>query len=133
LESRPEIDDNPLARGALFTAVVLGLWLVFAGPAYLLAGTNGLEGLSYAAVLCFLPGLLVFYLSSRYRVASTRALVLLAGTGVRLVFVLGGMLVIQSVRQNLRFREFIIWLLAFYLATLVAETLLVIRPASGVK
>ena len=33
----------------------------------------------------------------------------------------------QSVHQHLQFREFTAWLLVFYLATLLVETLLVLK------
>ena len=103
------------------------LWLVLAGPACWMAGTNGLEGLTYSALLCLLPGWLVFFLGSRYRVANTQAAVILLATTIRLLFVLIGVLLIQSVRSDLRFREFLVWVIVFYLATLLVETLMLIK------
>ena len=92
-----------------------------------MAGTNGLEGLTYSALLCLLPGWLVFFLGSRYRVANTQAAVILLATTIRLLFVLIGVLLIQSVRSDLRFREFLVWVIVFYLATLLVETLMLIK------
>ena len=108
-------------------AAGLGFWLLLAGPAYLVAGQNGLEGLSFAALLCLLPGWLVFFLGTLYGVANMQVAVVLFGTGLRLVFVLTGTLLIQSLRPDLGFREFIVWLIVFYLFTLVFETALVLR------
>ena len=122
--------ETAIARCGWLAVAGLVLWLLLAGPAYLLAGKNGLEGLSYAAILCLLPGGLVFFLASRYGVANTPVSVVLSATVVRLLFVLAGTLVVLAVRQDLRFREFVVWLLAFYMATLVAETWLVLRRPS---
>jgi hypothetical protein len=42
-----------------------------------------------------------------------------------MIFVFLGMLIVQSADQRLGFREFVIWLLAFYTALLGVETFLV--------
>ena len=113
-----------MAKCGWLTAVTAVVWLILVAPAWGLAGRNGIEGLSYAALLCLVPGWLVFLIGSRYGVAETQgAFVVLSGTALRLVFVLSGTLFIQSVRKELRFREFIVWLLVFYLVTLLFETL----------
>ncbi len=120
---------TPLALrpSAWLSAAVVALWLVLAGPAWWLAGRSGIEGLSYSAVLCLVPGWLVFFLSSRYRVADTRVQVILIATTVRLLFVAAGTLVVLQVRPELRLREFLVWIIVFYLATLVAETALLLK------
>jgi hypothetical protein len=97
-------------------------------PAWWLAGADGLEGLSYAALLCLVPGVLVFCLSARYRVAEIEFMVVvLGGMFLRLVFVLGGMFAVQGLRPGLGFRAFVLWLLVFYMTALLVETLLVLR------
>lgn len=115
------------------TASVGAVWLVLAGPVALWLGPVGLEGLSYAALLCLVPGWLVFWVTCRYRVPSIHAAVVLLGTGFRLAFVLLGLLAVRSVRPQLGFQEFQLWLIVFYLAALAVETLLVARqaPARG--
>ena len=114
-----------MAKCGWLTAVTFAVWLLLVAPAWGLAGKNGIEGLSYAALLCLVPGWLVFLMSSRYGVAETQgAMIVLSGTALRLVFVLCGTLFIQSVRKELQFREFIVWLLVFYMVTLLFETLL---------
>jgi len=47
-----------------------------------------------------------------------------------MLFVLVGTMVVNSVRPQLGFRGFIVWLLAFYLAMLLAETLMVLKPGN---
>ncbi|MFB3105679.1 MAG: hypothetical protein ACE1ZA_12270, partial [Pseudomonadales bacterium] len=72
----------------------------------------------------------VFYLGSRYRVAKMQVLIVLFGSTVRLLFVLAGVLIVRSVRPQLGVREFLIWIIVFYLATLLIETLHVVRHLS---
>ena len=103
------------------------LWLFLAGPAWWLRGSAGLEGLTYGAVLCLLPGWLVFFLAARYRDAEFRAMSVLAGTVIRLLVVLPGVMVVQSIRPHLRLWEFLVWVVIFYLAMLAAETWLLVR------
>lgn len=119
------------ATCGLLSAIAGVVWLACAGPAYWLAGTLGLEGLSYAALLCLAPGWLVFWLASRYGAANSQSIVVLLGTGLRLVFVLVGVLTIRSVRPELQFREFLVWVVVYYLSMLLAETLLLTRPSSS--
>ncbi len=96
----------------------------------MLAGRDALEGLSYAALLCLLPGWLILFLASRAAVTNPQAFVVLAGTAVRLMFVLVGVVAVQSFRPHLQFREFLVWIIAFYLATLLIETLMLVRPSA---
>ena len=122
--------SSALSQCGWLTGVSAVLWLILAGPAHALRGNAGLEGLTYAGLLCLLPGWLVFLLGSRYGSAKNQAVGLLAGTVVRLMFVLFGVVLIQSVRPDLGFWEFLVWVLAFYLVTLLLETLLIVRQAS---
>lgn len=120
--------QTALVRGGVLTAVTAALWALLAGPAWLLGGIDGIEGLSYAAGLCLVPGWVVFLLIALYGTAGTQAaMVALGGTALRLVFVLVGVLAIRAVRPHLGFWDFIVWLLVFYMATLFVETLLVVR------
>jgi len=114
-------------RCGWLTAATAGLWLLLAGPAYFVAGTAGLEGLSIAALLCLIPGWIVLFLEAYVAGGNSPSLLILSGTVLRLLFVLVGTLVMQSVHQHLQFREFTAWLLVFYLATLLVETLLVLK------
>ncbi|HID23373.1 MAG TPA: hypothetical protein EYP14_13380 [Planctomycetaceae bacterium] len=107
------------------------LWLLLAGPAWWSRGPAGLEGLTYGAVLCLLPGWLVFFLTARYRDAQSRAISVLAGTVIRLLVVLPGVMAVQSVRPHLHLSEFLVWVVVFYLALLAAETWLLVRESSS--
>lgn len=120
-------------RCGWLTLATFGFWVLLAWPAYRLAGVRGLEGMSTAAALCLVPGWFVFWLvfwsTSRYGVTQSRALAVLAGTVLRLLFVLIGTVVVQSAR-GLGFWEFLVWLVVFYVVTLVVETILVLKPAA---
>ena len=117
--------------GWLSLAAVV-LWLALSGPAWFVAGREGLIGLSSAAALCLVPGWTVFWIAAAYGAAGAEVpLVILGGTALRMVFVLLGMVVVQSVNPRLGFREFTLWLLVFYLSLLAVETCLVLlRSAS---
>lgn len=111
------------------TATTLMVWLLCTAPAYMLAGTRGLQGMSIAAALCVVPGWLVFWFVARYGDSQTRAVALLAGTGFRLIFVAIGAVLMQTwLRWGMR--EFHLWLGVFYFATLAVETFLVVRQSS---
>lgn len=119
---------NPVAQCAWLTAATLALWVLLLAPAWATAGIDGFEGLSYAALLCLIPGWLVFFVGARYGVASRHsAMLVLAATPFRIVFVLLGTLSILYLRHNLRLSEFVVWVIVFYLATLLLETLFVLR------
>jgi hypothetical protein len=125
--------SSALLRCGMLAAATVGLWILLAAPAWSLAGRSGLEGLTFAAVLCLVPGCLVFAVAARFAdTPSKGALVVLGGTVVRMLFVLIGVLVLKDLRPDLGFREFVVWLLAFYLATLLVETLLAVRMSSNV-
>jgi len=119
------------SRCGLLVAVAVATWLVAAAPAWWLGGRAALEGLTIAAVLCLLPGCLMFLFVSRMVTSDSQmAIVVLGGAGLRMLFVLAGMLAMQSLRPELGFREFVVWLLVFYLVMLAVETVLVLkRPA----
>ena len=125
------VKPTALRQCGWLAGVTAGLWLVLAGPAYLVAGTPALEGLCYAALLCLIPGWLVFLISLRYGVANGQAAVMLWGTGLRLLFVLFGVLAIRSYRADLGLWEFLVWIIFFYSTTLLVETLLLVKQSSA--
>jgi hypothetical protein len=117
------------ARCGWLCLATLGLCVVLVGPAWYLAGREGLIGLSAAAVMCVLPGLAVFWIAASFGAAGTEVpLVILGGTLLRMAFVLLGMVIAQTLDPRLGFREFTIWLLVFYLFLLAVETCLVLLP-----
>jgi hypothetical protein len=96
--------QSPWQRCGVLTACAAALWVVLAGPAYGLAGTLGLEGLTYSALMCWLPGCFLFFVIPYFEFAKNKAYAFLAGL-----------------------KEFLSWLVVFYSVTLLVETLLIVR------
>ena len=97
------------------------LWVVLSGPAYWWGGRDGFLGLSLSAVLCILPGVVVLWLADRFFGEQTRVWAILAGSGLRLVVVVPGILV--AVRwAGWGFRTIGVWAVIFYLFALAVET-----------
>ena len=119
--------QTPLQRCGVLTACTVALWVVLAGPAYWLAGNLGLEGLTYSALLCWLPGCLLFLVIPFLGLANNKATAFLAGSGLRMFVVLVATLVLQEFRADLGLKEFLGWLVAFYSVTLLVETLLIVK------
>jgi hypothetical protein len=114
-------------RCAWLGMATAALWLVLLGPAWMIGGRDGLIGVSVAAVLCVVPGWIVFWLAAAYGAAGGQVpLVVLGGMLLRMIFVFLGMVIVQSANHRLGFREFVVWLLAFYSVLLCVETFLVL-------
>jgi hypothetical protein len=111
----------------LLLLVAISMWVLCAGPAYWLRGSLALEGLTYAGILCLIPGLVVVYVTSRFPGGGSPGTGVLLGTGLRLAFVLIGMVMIQNLRPELGHYGFQLWLILYYLAFLTVETLIVIK------
>lgn len=118
---------GPLAQSGVLTAAVAALWAVLALPAYRVSGPVGLQGLFLAAALCLVPGWLVFWVASRYRVAQSAAAAVMAGGVLRMLFVLFGVLAVGELLPALGDWQFLLWVVPFYLVTLVVETWLLLR------
>lgn len=116
-----------MRRCGVFTASVAALWVILAGPAYWLSGELGLEGLTYSALLCWLPGCLLFFAIPFFEFAKNKAYAFLVGSGLRMFVVLVATLVLQEFRADLGLKEFLGWLVAFYSVTLLVETLLIVK------
>jgi hypothetical protein len=115
------------SRCAWLTLAAAALWLALLGPAWLIAGREGLLGVSAAALICVVPGWIVFWIAAAYGTAGSQVpLVVLGGMLLRMIFVFLGMVIIQSADPRLGFREFVVWLLAFYAVLLAVETFLVL-------
>lgn len=121
------LTQTPLRRCGVLTAGTAALWAVLAGPAFWLAGTLGLEGLTYAAVLCWLPGCLLLFAIPFFEFAKNKAYAFLAGSGLRMLVVLVATMVLHEVRADLGLRPFLSWLVVFYSVTLLVETLLIVK------
>lgn len=106
-----------MGSGVVFAALL-------AGPAWWLAGPDGLTGLAVSAALCLIPGILTVLL--RVVIADSASL-LLAANGLRLAFVMTGAFVGRLFVTGDGLKEFFVWLIAFYLFTLAVETCLAFR------
>lgn len=120
-------NQTPLRRCGVLTACSAALWVVLAGPAYGLAGVLGLEGLTYAALMCWLPGCALFFVIPFFDFAQNKAFAFLAGSGLRMFVVLVATVLLQEFRADLGLRQFLGWLVAFYSVTLLVETLLIVK------
>ena len=107
--------------------VAILMWVVCSGPAYWLRGLLALEGLTYAGIICLVPGLVVVYVISQFPGGGSPATGVLLGTGLRMAFVLVGLVTLQNLRPELGHYEFQLWLIFYYLAFLAVETLIVVK------
>ena len=83
-------------------------------------------GRLFGTVLCLVPGWLTIYVSNLIQGSEIAPYAVLLGTGFRMCFVLAGLLAIGSLRPDLGFREFAVWLVINYLVALALETWIVL-------
>ncbi|MCA9114949.1 MAG: hypothetical protein KDA79_07665 [Planctomycetaceae bacterium] len=108
--------------------------LVLAGPAWLLGGNPALSGLVVAFALCLPPGCIAVCAAAAWRVASVQVpMVVLAGTGLRLVVVALGALLLKKAGFSLTFLNFTVWLVLAYFVMLAAETRLVLKSVAAAE
>ena len=116
---------NSFRQGLLLLAVSVALWVVLAGPAWASAGSHGLAGLTLAAGVCLVPGVIVLLVLGQ--LASTQPMALLAGSSVRIVFVFGSCLLVSEFAPSWGFKEFFLWLILYYFALLIVETVFMLQ------
>lgn len=121
------VEAGGVRAGPVVLAAVV-LWLVFVGPAWALAGGEGVLGLSIAGGLCFVPGLVATVIASRTDWIPHPLGQMVVAMMLRMVVALGGLLVVRDVRPDWGFREFAAWLVLYYLGMLGVETYLGMRP-----
>jgi hypothetical protein len=113
---------HPARTVGILAAALAATALCLALPAWLRFGPLGLEALAYCGVACFVPGVLLAIVSGRFTGVNRAMSLMLAGTGLRIAFVLGmGLLVIQQ-RPALKSTEFLLGLSLFYFVALGVET-----------
>jgi hypothetical protein len=118
-------------RQVVFTLGML-LWGVLAALlAFGSVGLPGVEGAGYSVALCLIPGWLTIFAGDLLKGGSLGVYVVLIGTGLRMFFVLVGLFVVGSLRPDLGFREFVVWLLVSYLVSLALETWMVLLPSKS--
>lgn len=121
------VTHSPMQRCGVLAASSAALWVVLAGPAFGVAGGLGLEGLTYSALLCSVPGCLLFFAVPLFGFAQNKAFTFLAGSGLRMFVVLVATLLLHEVRADLGLKEFLSWLVVFYSVTLLVETLIIVK------
>ena len=115
------------------TVVSAALWALSALPAWSLAGTAGLEGLTYALLLCLIPGLIALAFVRAGDSANGAFTALLVGMGLRMATVLGGTLVLKQIRPDLGPSAFHVWVIVGYLVMLAVETRMLLSDVSGAR
>jgi hypothetical protein len=111
-----------LAQSARLLVALGGLWVVLAGPAFLMGGPPAVVGLGAAVLLCLLPGLVVLSLHSGWLGRQQPLSGLLLAMGLRLAFVLASALVVHQISPEVLATAFLIWLVPAYLVALAVET-----------
>lgn len=106
-------------------------WLVLALPAWLLAGTTGLVGLSISGGLCLVPGCLAAAAKTWWGLSHVAFF--LVASGLRLFLAAGGALVAKTARPELGLREFFVWLILFYLCVVAVESLVTLKRMGQLK
>ena len=120
-----------LWRQALFTLVMIVFCGLAAAVAYKWVGLRGVEGVVVAGIICLIPGWLTIFLSALMNQSRFAVYLVLVAMVNRMVFVLVGWFAVRTLRPDLGFREFTVWLLAVYLVALALETWLVLSPSTS--
>jgi hypothetical protein len=107
----------------------LGVWLLTAYPAHALWGETAVIYGVVAVLLCLAPttATLLWAGQALDGSAEQQLGLVLGGTGVRMVFVLGGGLLLYYSLPYFQQQSFWLWILAFYLFTLALEMVLIVR------
>ncbi len=103
-------------------------WGLVAYPAYLLGGESGLVFSAVAGGLCLLPGLATLLAAewAYRRSPDVYLMVVLAGTALRLVVVLGGCLAVRLAWPVFQDGGFLLWVGICYLFTMALEMTLLL-------
>ncbi|MBM4068396.1 MAG: hypothetical protein FJ271_05560 [Planctomycetes bacterium] len=126
MTSKPGHD---LVRQAAYLAGgVLLLWGIAVVPARFAQGEAAIYESAAAAGLCLLPALATLIWSQRAGTSmEARLLSLVGGTGLRMMFVLGGGFGLTRLLPDWFDWTFWIWLMVFYIFTLGLETTLLVK------
>ena len=101
---------------------------VAAAAAYRSVGSAGVEGVVCSGALCLIPGWLTIFASHWFRASPQAVYLVVAAMVNRLLFVLVGVLTVSTLRPDLGFYEFLVWLIAIYMVALALETWLILMP-----
>ena len=122
-------DQSPVVKPSRQSAilVLVGglLWVLLAGPAWLVAGQEGLAGLSVSAALCLFSGIPIILLIGPF--ANSKPMLPMFGSVVRLMIVFCGCLAVVEIMPTWGFQEVFIWLVIYYIVLLAVETAFVLQ------
>jgi len=79
------------------------------------------------------PGWVVVYVTARYPNSGSQATAVVMGTGLRMAFVLVGMVMLRDLRPEFGHYEFQLWLILYYMAFLFLETLMLVKQNDNTK
>jgi hypothetical protein len=107
----------------------IAMWLLLAGPAWLLAAQAGLLDTAVACLLCLMPmtATMLWVHWSFDGAPEQQLMAVLGGTGVRLLAVIAGGIGLFHAAPALHRPAFLLWVVVFYLGTLTLEIVLVVR------
>jgi hypothetical protein len=110
-------------RVGSLVAVALGFWAAMFFPARYFGGTEAVVYSLVALTLSAVPAVLVLSWTGRDRAPSPQQTikVIFAGTGLRMVVVLGGGLLLYFLLPYFQQTSFWLWLMVFYLFMLTVE------------
>lgn len=112
----------------LLVSCSLALWALLLYPGWLWWGELALIHSAAAWALCIVPGAAALAWAMSKNVApETRALSVLAGTGVRMFATLGGGLILTELLPETFTKIFWLWVGVFYLLLLALEVILLVR------
>ena len=108
--------------------VTFGCWLMVACGAWLMVRPWVVLGSGVAALLCLFPGVLVLFVAHQLAIDESHKMLVLSvgGSFLRLVFVLGAGLALYNSFSELTIWSLVIWIVLFYLVTLIVETWLLL-------
>jgi hypothetical protein len=111
--------------GVLIGGIVFG-WVVVSYPTWRLGGPTGLLMSGVAMGLCLVPAVATLWWGLRALggSASDQMQHVFLGTLLRLFIVLGGALALYFAVEEFNRTAFLLWVMGFYLPTLLLETLL---------
>jgi hypothetical protein len=125
--------NGQIKRISRLMLVTAGLWLAAALPAWLIADVTGLEGLTYALLMCLLPGIAaLWFVKADGRPHQALASLLIGMLG-RMAFVFAGTMVLRRVRPDLGPSAFHIWVIVGYLVMLWVETRMLLADNAGTR
>lgn len=116
------------AAGQLTLAFAVG-WVVCFWPARMLRPEHGIWWMSVGALCNLVPGWVIVLLD-RFRFFSTDLKLILGQMGIRISGVMLAVILLSVFRPELEMLDFYVWLIVFYILTIVIEARLLMKNLS---